>query len=169
MAGDDASESHNAYQDPLFVANSDNHSIPLTPMLFNGSNFMIWSRYVKLVLGAKNKNGFIEGKVSKPNPGHKDYNRWERADYMVRCWIFRSMTDDVAGGLSLVQTVKELWDELIERYSESNIPLLFQLKKELGKLEQGEQMSVGEYYCKLKKLWDEIYNIEPIPGVLAVC
>lgn len=92
---------------------------------------------------------------------------------MVRCWIFRSMTDDVAGGLSLVQTAKELWDELVERYSESNIPLLFQLKKELGKLEQGEQMSVGEYYCKLKKLWDEIYNIEPILectcGMLGKC
>uniref|UniRef100_A0A803LJ65 Retrotransposon Copia-like N-terminal domain-containing protein n=1 Tax=Chenopodium quinoa TaxID=63459 RepID=A0A803LJ65_CHEQI len=160
------------YQDPLFLSHSDNHAASLTPMLFDGSNFMIWSRNVKLALGAKNKKGFIEGKVPKPVVGHKDYNRWERNDYMVRCWIFRSMTNQVAGGLSLVQTSKPLWDELVERYSESNIPLLYQLKKDLGKLEQGE-MSVGDYYCKLKKFWDEIYNIEAVPecrcGIVAKC
>uniref|UniRef100_A0A803L1N7 Retrotransposon Copia-like N-terminal domain-containing protein n=1 Tax=Chenopodium quinoa TaxID=63459 RepID=A0A803L1N7_CHEQI len=112
-------------------------------MLFDGKNFMIWSRNVKLALGAKNKKGFIKGKVAKPAVSHKDYTRWERNDYMVRCWIFISMTDQVAGGLSLSQTSKQLWDELTERYSKSNIPLLYQLKKDLGKLEQGD-MSIGD-------------------------
>uniref|UniRef100_A0A803M5N9 Retrotransposon Copia-like N-terminal domain-containing protein n=1 Tax=Chenopodium quinoa TaxID=63459 RepID=A0A803M5N9_CHEQI len=139
------------YQDLLFLSHSDNHAASLTPMLFDGSNFMIWSRNVKLALGAKNKKGFIEGKIPKPAAGHKDYSRWERNDYM---------------------TSNQLWDELVERYLDSNIPLLYQLKKDLGKLEQGE-MCMGEYYCKLKKFWDEIYNIEAIPectcGIVAKC
>ncbi|XP_021734149.1 uncharacterized protein LOC110700875 [Chenopodium quinoa] len=172
MPENESSDAQMNYQDPLFLSHSDNHAASLTPMLFDGNNFLIWSRNVKLALGAKNKKGFIEGKISKPAAGHKDFNKWERNDYMVRCWIFRSMTDQVAGGLSLVETSKQLWDELVERYSESNIPLLYQLKKDLGKLEQGD-MSVGEYYCKLKKIWDEIYNIEAIPectcGIVAKC
>ncbi|XP_021744964.1 uncharacterized protein LOC110710936 [Chenopodium quinoa] len=172
MPENESSDAQMNYQDPLFLSHSDNHDSSLTLMLFDGGNFMIWSRIVKLALGAKNKKGFIEGKIPKPASGHKDYNRWERSDYMVRCWIFRYMTDQVAGDLSLVQTSKQLWDELSERYSESNIPLLYQLKKDLGKLEQ-EDLSVGDYYCKLKKFWDEIYNIKAMPectcGIVAKC
>uniref|UniRef100_A0A803L5I2 Retrotransposon Copia-like N-terminal domain-containing protein n=1 Tax=Chenopodium quinoa TaxID=63459 RepID=A0A803L5I2_CHEQI len=109
-------------------------------MLFNGSNFMIWSRYVKMALGAKTKMSLLKG---------------------------RSVSRIQGTRIAIDGKEQTIW------YSKSNIPLLFQLKKELGKLEQGEKMSVGEYYCKLKKLWDEIYNIEPIPectyGILGKC
>uniref|UniRef100_A0A803LM65 Sulfotransferase n=1 Tax=Chenopodium quinoa TaxID=63459 RepID=A0A803LM65_CHEQI len=75
MPENESSDAQMNYQDSLFLSHSDSHAASLTPMLFDGTNFMIWSRNVKLALGAKNKRGFIEGKIPKPAAGHKDYTR----------------------------------------------------------------------------------------------
>ena len=55
--------------------------------LFNGGNFLSWSRAVKLSLGAKNKIGFIDGRLKLATDDAIDDERWTRCDYMVRCWI----------------------------------------------------------------------------------
>ncbi|KAL2895743.1 Retrovirus-related Pol polyprotein from transposon RE1 [Bienertia sinuspersici] len=163
--------SENVYNDPLFLSPNESTQMQLSPMLFDGNNFIPWSRSVKIALGAKNKMGFIDGKKEKPHYNSKDYPKWLRNDHMVRCWIFRSMKEDVALGFSLVESAKQLWDELNERYSQSNAPLLYQLKIDLGKIEQ-EEMSVSEYYGKLKKIFTKIpkyyncmHNIRPISYV----
>lgn len=73
------------------------------------------------------------------------------------------MKEEIGTAFSLVESSKQLWDELSERYSRSNAPLLYQLERELGNIEQ-EEMSVIEYYGKLKRYWDEIYELEGIPS-----
>ena len=150
------------FMDPMFLSSNESTQMQLTPMLFDGNNFLSWSRGVKLALGAKNKMGFIDGKVEKPQSTSKDFQRWMRCDYMVRCWIFRSMKEEVGNAFSLVESSKQLWDEIVERYSQSNAPLLYQLKRDLGKVEQ-EELSVSEYYGKMKRYWDEISELEGIP------
>uniref|UniRef100_A0A803N1T8 Retrotransposon Copia-like N-terminal domain-containing protein n=1 Tax=Chenopodium quinoa TaxID=63459 RepID=A0A803N1T8_CHEQI len=163
MPENESSDSLMNYQDPLFLSHYDNHASSLTLMLYDGSNFMIWSRNVKLALGAKNKKAFIEGKIPIPASGHKDYNKWERHD-------------EVVGGLSLVQTSKQLWDELSERYSESNIPLLYQLKKDLRKLDMYKKMlsmvetnRVIQFLMGLNRGYhnvrENILNMDPLPSV----
>uniref|UniRef100_A0A803MJF0 Retrovirus-related Pol polyprotein from transposon TNT 1-94-like beta-barrel domain-containing protein n=1 Tax=Chenopodium quinoa TaxID=63459 RepID=A0A803MJF0_CHEQI len=87
-----------------------------------------------MALGSRNKLGYIDGKLKKPNPGHADYGKWYRNDNAVR--------------------VKE-------RYGQTNALLLYQLKKELSDLKQ-ENQAVGNFYCKLKNLWDHISSIEGI-------
>ncbi|KAL2896974.1 Methylthioribose-1-phosphate isomerase [Bienertia sinuspersici] len=119
----------------------------LSPMLFDGNNYLGWSRSVKLALGAKNKVGMIDRSIKRPEEGSKEMVKWRRADHMVRCWLFRSMKEDIANGFIM-------------------------LKRDAAKIEQ-EDMSVSEYYGKLKKYWDEISELEGIPscecGALARC
>lgn len=49
---------------------------------------------------------------------------------------------------------------------------MFQLKKELWEFQQNN-LSVSEYYCKLKGLWDQIGDLEGMPecncGAMAKC
>uniref|UniRef100_A0A803LWA6 Retrotransposon Copia-like N-terminal domain-containing protein n=1 Tax=Chenopodium quinoa TaxID=63459 RepID=A0A803LWA6_CHEQI len=45
--------------DPFFIASSDNPISSLVAVQFSGQNFIRWSRSVKRVLVAKNKEGFI--------------------------------------------------------------------------------------------------------------
>ena len=65
-----------------------------------------------------------------------------------------------------VNSSQELWDELMERFGESNGPLLYQLEKEISDLYQGND-SVTVYYTKLKKLWDEKSDMSDI--LLCTC
>lgn len=155
-------ETTGGYADPLYLAPSDNPAMQISSMVFNGANFLNWSRSIKMSFGSKNKLGYIDGTVKVPERGTKDYQRWMRNDYMVRCWIFKSMNDKLAESLILSESAKQLWDELLERYGKSNAPQLYQLKRELSKIKQGETF-VSEYYCRLKSLSNEIGYLETIP------
>ncbi|XP_021770769.1 uncharacterized protein LOC110734937 [Chenopodium quinoa] len=142
----------NAYADPYYMANSGHNSSNQQPeiIIFNGENYLNWTRSIRMALGSRNKLGYIDGKLKRPKPGHADYGK---------CLIY-------------LETCKELWDEVKERYGQTNAPLLYQLKKELSDLKQ-ENQAVGNFYCKLKNLWDHISSIEGIPectcGAMSKC
>lgn len=150
------------YADPYYLGSSDNSNTPLGVIIFNGKNYNNWSRSVKMALGAKNKLGFLDGKISKPDCKSFDYNKWIRNDYMLRCWLSATVTPSIAEQMLLVNSAKEFWDELYEMYGQSNAPELYMLKKELNDLKQNN-MNVSEYYGKLKGYWDKISNIEGLP------
>lgn len=56
-----------------------------------------------------------------------------------------------------------MWNDLKERFSQSNGPRVFQLQKAVFDLTQGNN-SVSSYYTHLKGLWDELSNFRPIPN-----
>ncbi|PWA93857.1 hypothetical protein CTI12_AA066750 [Artemisia annua] len=59
-------EHQNMNNDLLYLASSDHPGMMLTNTPFNGSNFLGWSRTIKMALGAKLKLGFIDGSLAKP-------------------------------------------------------------------------------------------------------
>ncbi|KAL5567280.1 hypothetical protein UlMin_030444 [Ulmus minor] len=59
-------------------------------------------------------------------------------------------------------TAYELWKELKERFSHTNSVHLFQIEKEIHDCIQGGT-SIGEYYTKLKSLWDTRDALCPLP------
>lgn len=154
------------------LSNSDQPGSQLVATRLDGSNFLSWSRNVRLALGAKIKLGFIDGSCRRPTLGTPDCARWVRADHMVRCWLLNSMEGKISELFIYVDSTFQLWQELVGRFGQTNGPLLFQLKRSLASLEQGS-LSVGEYYSKIKKLWDEIRVIRDIVecdcGVLSRC
>ncbi|KAJ9136360.1 hypothetical protein P3X46_033448 [Hevea brasiliensis] len=48
-------------------------------------------------------------------------------------------------------------------YDESKTPMVYQIQRQIASISQ-ENMSVTVYYTKLKKLWDELNSIDPIPS-----
>lgn len=79
------------YNDLYFLSQGDNSNSQLGQIVFNGSNYVNWSRSVKLALGAKNKIGFIDGSLSRPADDSVDLQKWIRNDYMVTGWILYSI------------------------------------------------------------------------------
>lgn len=55
-------------------------------------------------LGAKNKMGFLDGKISKPNCKSSNYNKWIQNDYMLRCWLSATVTPSIAEQILLVNS-----------------------------------------------------------------
>ena len=81
---------------------------------------------------------------------------------MVVSWLLNSMMPELSEAFLYVNSARALWNELAERFGESNGPLLYQLEKEITDLHQGSD-SVAVYYAKLKRLWDEITDMSNIP------
>uniref|UniRef100_A0A803MA59 Retrotransposon gag domain-containing protein n=1 Tax=Chenopodium quinoa TaxID=63459 RepID=A0A803MA59_CHEQI len=115
-----------------------------------------------MALGSKNKFGFLEESISQPNSSSPDYNKWIRNDYLIYCWILRSIEPSLAEGFMFTTSTAELWDEIKHRHGKSNAPRLFDLLKQLIFVQQGDSC-VAEYYNKLKKVWDQLQVLEEIP------
>lgn len=160
------------YNDPYFISSSDNTVSKIVPINLSGNNFLSWKRNVRRALMAKNKLGFLDGTIKKPDVNDKDFSRWMRSDYLVTCWLMNSMDTDIADNFTYVDNSEQLWSEVCERFGQTNGPQIYQLKKELDNLRQ-ENLSVVVYFSKLKKCWDELQNLRNFPtcscGVIAKC
>ncbi|KAF2298598.1 hypothetical protein GH714_024280 [Hevea brasiliensis] len=116
---------------------------------------------MKIVLGAKNKLGFVNAKIEAPEEGSEGFERWKGCDYMVASWLWNSIAKDLVGGFLYATSLKELWDEISERFGGSNGPMIYQIKRRISLLMQ-DGLSITSYYTKLKELWYELENIRVI-------
>ncbi|GJU43984.1 putative RNA-directed DNA polymerase, eukaryota, reverse transcriptase zinc-binding domain protein [Tanacetum coccineum] len=147
--------------DPLYIASSDHLGMTLTNTPFNGVNYHSWSMPIKMALGAKLKLGFIDGTCLKPPIQDVKYQRWIRCNYMVTCWILKSMVAELSDAFLYADSAYELWKEIYERYGQSNGPLIYQNERELINVVQGN-LYVAAYFNKMKKFWDELHNLNGI-------
>ncbi|KAM1195859.1 hypothetical protein ACFX2J_022291 [Malus domestica] len=78
---------------------------------------------------------------------------------MILSWLLHSLEPDLAESVLFSTTAKVVWDDLRERFSQSNAPRIFQLNRDLATISQGTS-SVSAYFTRLKGLWDELasYN-----------
>ena len=160
------------FDDPYFLSSSDISQHSIVALLFSGSNYVNWSRSVKMALYARNKVSFIDGTLLKPSVSSFDFKKWIRNDYIVRSWIINSMERGIAETFMFVDSTYQLWKEVKDRYGQSNVPQLFDLHRSLFLIEQKDS-SINEYYAKKKRIWDEIHDLEGFPdcscGILANC
>ena len=75
------------YNDPYFLSGADSLNASLTAHVFIVSNFINWSRSVKVALVGRNKLGFINGTLVKPHVNSPDYQKWIRNDSVVMSWL----------------------------------------------------------------------------------
>ncbi|XP_021615818.1 uncharacterized protein LOC110617383 [Manihot esculenta] len=139
----------------LTLSNSDNPGIKLVSNPLTGPNYLSWTRSMIIALRAKDKLGFVTGKISKPNSDAPEYKKWITVDSMIISWILNSISRDLSDGFLYAPSAHDLWNDIAERFGESNGPLFFQIKKELANISQGS-MTLAAYYNKLKRYWDEL-------------
>ncbi|KAL2247952.1 UNVERIFIED_CONTAM: hypothetical protein Sindi_2647500 [Sesamum indicum] len=109
------------------------------------------------------KLSFINGENQKSEKNAKEFEQWIRTDSMVASWILNSIKRELADCFMYTNASRELWKQLENRYGQSNGPMEYQIKKELGATVQGT-LSLSAYLAKLTKLWDELTCISPTPS-----
>ena len=142
---------------PLFLHHSDHPGLLLVSKRLNGDNYNSWHRAMKISLSAKNKTGFITGEIKEPHATSKpkEHALWQRCNDMVLSWILNSLEPELADSVLSCDTPPAIWEDLHERFSLGNAPRIFQVQRDIYRIEQG-QLSVAAYYTKLKGLWDEL-------------
>ncbi|KAE8733468.1 hypothetical protein F3Y22_tig00001120pilonHSYRG00022 [Hibiscus syriacus] len=151
---------------PYYLHQSDNPGMILVRQLLSNDNFHSWKRSMMLALSAKNKLGFVDGSIQAPDPSMvNQFNAWARANNLVNSWLLNSVSKDIAASLLYHTIAAEMWNDLVDRFQQSNGPLLFHLKKRLCELAQ-DKLSVSNYYTQLKIVWDELFSIRQLCSCL---
>ena len=115
-----------------------------------------------MALNAKHKLGFVDGSISQPSSFDPSAGIWSRCNSMVTSWLLNAVSKDIADSLLYLDTARAVWIDLHERFHQSNAPRIFQIKQQLHGLSQGS-LDVNSYYTRLKILWDELKNFQPVP------
>lgn len=152
----------------LYMHPSENTGSSLTPTVFYGTGYTSWRRGILRGLSVKNKSGFINGKVIRPDPASPEYLLWKRCDDMVTLWILNSLSKDLADSLQYINNDKELQDELADRYDQTNEARLYQLQREINELTQGS-LDITGYYTKMKKLQEELSALNTTTQCTYLC
>ncbi|KAK0581116.1 hypothetical protein LWI29_010174 [Acer saccharum] len=146
---------------PYFTHHSDHPGLVLISKPLNGDNYSTWKRAMTLALNSKNKLGFVNGSIKGPSEetDPKGYAAWSWCNDMVHSWIVNALSPEILDSVIYYSTAHEVWEDLRERFSQSNAPRIFEIQRDIAYLQQ-EQLSVFTYYTKLKGLWDELtsYN-----------
>nr|CAD1823566.1 unnamed protein product [Ananas comosus var. bracteatus] len=81
---------------------------------------------------------------------------------MIVSWIFNSLASDLHDSIAYIDSAREIWTDLEERFSQGNAPRIHELKRELAITQQGT-MSVATDYTKVKGFWDELNTYSNVP------
>lgn len=116
---------------------------------------------MRLVLFGKNMFGFIIGTIKKPITKGNLIFVWQCNNDVITSWIINFISKEIVASLVYTGNVKEIWDELKERYRQLNGPHVYQLRKDLVTTTQGN-LSVEAYYAKITTIWQDLVEYRPI-------
>lgn len=133
-------DSNNLYR----LETSDNPSTILVTELLLTENYATWSRAMQRATT------------------DSLFSNWERCNDMVVSWLQNSITFSLRSSVAFVDDAFEIWTQLPDRFAQQNGPRIYELKKALSNLTQGEDI-VSTYYGRLKTLWDELSVYDPLP------
>ena len=151
-------------RNPYYLNNGDNPGISLVTEKLIGENFHTWQRSMTRALSTKNKLGFVNGSISQPiGPLDPLFDIWTRCNDLVLSWLTNCMSREIYASVIYAVTAREIWDELRDRYLNSDGPRVFHLKQAICSPKQN-QLPVSTYCTRLKAFWDEFSNYRPIPN-----
>ncbi|XP_061362055.1 uncharacterized protein LOC133305825 [Gastrolobium bilobum] len=81
---------------------------------------------------------------------------------MVLSWIHNSIQSSIAKSILWIEKAHEVWKDLEERFSQSDIFRIADIQEDIHRLHQGNS-SVSDFFIELKTLWDELDNLQPLP------
>ncbi|XP_075095320.1 uncharacterized protein LOC142173597 [Nicotiana tabacum] len=143
----------------------------LVSSVFDGKSYEGWRRATVIALSAKNKLGFINGSLVVPTADSGLQKHWARCNDMVLSWLLKSLSKEIAESVLYSQSAKDLgdlWEDLEDRFGQTNRVKFSQLQKELSAVIQGN-CSVSSYFTKMKSSWDELDALNTFSACVCEC
>ena len=118
---------------PYFTHHSDHPGLILVSKSLNGDNYSGWKRAMTLALNSKNKLGFVNRSIEIPSEktDPEGYATWSRCNDMVHSWIINTLNPEIADSVIYYPTAYEVWEDLQERFSQSNAPRIFEIQRDI--------------------------------------
>ncbi|CAJ2674795.1 uncharacterized protein LOC123890336 [Trifolium pratense] len=116
-----------------------------------------------MALEAKNKLGFIDGSLVKPEPNNANFAFWVRCNSMVQSWLIHSTIPTIANSILWINSARDIWLDLLARFTQKNAPRIFEIRRAIANLSQGTK-SISTYYTELKAYKDELNSYQTLPA-----
>ncbi|XP_021985377.1 uncharacterized protein LOC110881416 [Helianthus annuus] len=150
--------------DPLYLHPSDSSSLTIVSIKLKGTdNYVVWSSAMKLALEAKNKYGFIDGKVEKPKDNVVLATQWDRCNFVVLTWLLNSISEELFLGQVFSKLASEVWTDLKESFYKVNGSVVYDLYKKINCISQNGS-TVAEYYNRLTTMWKQFDAMLHLPS-----
>ncbi|XP_052119128.1 uncharacterized protein LOC127748535, partial [Arachis duranensis] len=117
---------------------------------------------MKLALKSKNKIGFVDGTIVKPDKNDPAYVAWDKCNTYVVSWLNLSLSAEIAQSVVWNETAVDLWLDLKHMYYHGDRYRVAELEEELYAMKQGN-LSITNYFTKLKAIWEDIDSFKPVP------
>lgn len=153
---------------PLYLHPNDHPGLHLVNQILTGDNFNQWKRVMTIALSAKIKLGMINRTCPKLSSTSAYLNLWNHYNDMVILWLLNSVSLEIATNIIYLSTAQEIRNDLHSRFTQSNIPKMYQVKKDLAYLTQGT-MTVAAYFTKFRSLYDEHISLVDLPKCTCNC
>ncbi|KAK3035431.1 hypothetical protein RJ639_032856 [Escallonia herrerae] len=149
---------------PFYLHPSDHPGLIFVtqPLSENGENYFTWRRNMLTALQSKNKAGFVDGLIAKPDVHSMDFQSWIQCNAVVKSWIVNSLSRELQTSAAHTDTASEIWCDFDERFTQGIALRVYDLKRSIALLQQ-EKSAISTYYGKLKGVWNELHNLRPIP------
>lgn len=153
---------------PFYIHPNENPASPLIPTVFDGSNFLAWSRSMIQAFEMKIKIQLIEGSILMPDKQDPLYYAWRRCNTLALAWIRNSVSPPIAQSMMYIEKASDAWKDLVSRFSQHDVFRMAEVQEEIAFLKQGN-LSVTEFFTQLRTLWNELAMLKPAPVVSADC
>ena len=140
---------------PLYLLPSDSPDTVLVTTTFDGTGYGSGRRGMLLGLSCKHKLGMINGTVTNPSSNSALFEPWTRCNDMVVAWILNSLDREIRETVKYTESAEKLWKEIERRFGQASEIKIFQIRKEISSISQGNS-TVASYFNRIKKLWDEL-------------
>ena len=148
---------------PYYIHPGENPGQVLVSPSLNETNYSSWSRNMRRALMSKNKLKFVDGSIRVPARDEPIYEAWERANVMILSWIIRTLSPQIAESVIYIDSAKDLWDDLKERFTKGDYFRISDLLQEMHSARQGER-SITQFFTDLKIIWEELEFLRPVPN-----
>ena len=89
-------------------SNFHSHSIQITTISVNGSNFLHWSWAIYLYIKGHGKIGYLIRKTIAPEKNDATYATWDAENSMIMAWLVNAMEEDISANYVLLHCQRVL-------------------------------------------------------------
>ncbi|KAL5823569.1 hypothetical protein ACOSQ4_021469 [Xanthoceras sorbifolium] len=86
---------------------------------------------------------------------NKEYTSWRKADRLLKCWLFSTISPSLIGGVTDCETSQEVWKVLKCLHSQQGLAKVLQLKQQLQNVKKGAG-TVSDFVLKIKSIGDAL-------------
>ena len=152
----------------LYLHPNESQAVALVSPVLDINNYHSWKRSMTTTLIAKNKFEFVDGSTPEPAKDEDIYQAWRRCNNMVVSWLVHSVSPSIRQSVLWMSKAEDIWKDLQARYFQGNLIRVFDLQMEASSIKQGD-LTVTDYFTKLRIIWDEIENFRPNPTCSCKC